>query len=147
MFYIINLVVTGFQMQFLSILRFSSSIFVKLCVHLRTNSSKNSNTSFTEEYIPQVLPVLLKIHRVYFAFCLLSVIRKQWLGQCNYPDVQSALMTGFRTDFTSSVWNFCRWVADVPPCETSLIGDERGETSAVRRLTITVIALRKCWSK
>ena len=23
------------------------------------------------------------------------------------------------TDFTSSVWNFCRWVADVPPRETS----------------------------
>ena len=24
-------------------------------------------------------------------------------------------MIGFRTDFTSSVWNFCRWVTDVPP--------------------------------
>ena len=36
--------------------------------------------------------------------------------------------------FTSSVWNFCRWVADVPPCETSLNGNEREETSAVRRL-------------
>ena len=36
--------------------------------------------------------------------------------------------------FTSSVWNFCRWVADVPPRETSLSGDERGETSAVHRL-------------
>ena len=34
----------------------------------------------------------------------------------------------------SSVWNFCRWVADVPPRETSLSGEERGETSAVRRL-------------
>ena len=57
-----------------------------------------------------------------FALCgLLSfdVIRKQWLKQCNYSVVQSALMTGFRTDFTSSVWNFCRWVADVPPRETS----------------------------
>ena len=39
--------------------------------------------------------------------------------------------------FTSSVWNFCRWVADVPPREPSLIGDERGETSAVRRLPCT----------
>ena len=57
--------------------------------------------------------------------------------QCNYSNVQWALMTGFRTDFTSLVWNFCRWVADVPPRETSLIGDERGETSAVRRLTLT----------
>ena len=32
---------------------------------------------------------------------------------------------------------FCRWVADVPPREPSLIGDERGETSAVRRLPCT----------
>ena len=36
--------------------------------------------------------------------------------------------------FTSSVWNFWRQVADVPPCEMSFNGDERGETSAVRRL-------------
>ena len=36
--------------------------------------------------------------------------------------------------FMSSVWNFCRWVADVPPCETSLSGDEQEETSAVHRL-------------
>ena len=40
--------------------------------------------------------------------------------------------------FTSSVWNFCRWVADVPPRETSLSGDEREETSAVRRLICTL---------
>ena len=46
------------------------------------------------------------------------------------------LLTGFRTDFASSVRNFCRWIADVPPRETSLSGDERGETSAVRRLTL-----------
>ena len=32
---------------------------------------------------------------------------------------KSALLTRFRTDFASSVWNFCRWVADVPPRETS----------------------------
>ena len=31
----------------------------------------------------------------------MSVIRKQWLDQCNYSNVQSALMTGFQTDFTS----------------------------------------------
>ena len=64
----------------------------------------------------------------------MSVIRKQWLEQYNYSDVQSALMTRFRTDFTSSGRNFCRWVAEVPPRETSLSGDERGETSAARRL-------------
>ena len=34
----------------------------------------------------------------------------------------------FWTDFTSSVWNFCRWVADVPPRETSPSGEERGKT-------------------
>ena len=38
--------------------------------------------------------------------------------------------------FTSSVWNFCRWVADVPSRETSLSRDERGETSAVSRLVV-----------
>ena len=32
--------------------------------------------------------------------------------------------------------NFCRWVADVAPRETSLSGDERGETSAIRRLLL-----------
>ena len=35
----------------------------------------------------------------------MSVIRKQWLEQYNYSDVQSALMTRFQTDFTSSAWN------------------------------------------
>ena len=50
-----------------------------------------------------------------FDLCgLLSVIRKQELKQCNYSVDQSALLTGFRTDFTSSVWNFCHWVADIP---------------------------------
>ena len=53
------------------------------------------------------------------AFYLLSVIRKQQLKQCNYSVNQSALLTGFRTDFTSSVWNFCQWVADVSSYETS----------------------------
>ena len=33
--------------------------------------------------------------------------------------VQPALMIGFQTDFTPSVWNFCRWNAEVPPRETS----------------------------
>ena len=38
--------------------------------------------------------------------------------------------------FTLSVWNFCRWVADVPPRETCLSGDEQGETSAIRSLNL-----------
>ena len=35
---------------------------------------------------------------------------------------------------TSSVWNFCCWVTDVPPHETSHSSDEQGETTAIRRL-------------
>ena len=69
-----------------------------MCVELQ----QNSNASSREDYIPKILTVMLEIHRVYFwplwSFnCLLSVI------QCNYSVDQSALMTGFRTDFTSSV--------------------------------------------
>ena len=60
-----------------------------------------------------------RLHLTFVTFCLLSVIRKQKVKQCNYFVDQSALLTGFRTDFTSSVWNFCHWVADVPPRETS----------------------------
>ena len=52
-------------------------------------------------------------------FSLLSLIRKQLLKQCKYSVDQSALLTGFRSDFTSSAWTFCRWVADVIPRETS----------------------------
>ena len=84
---------------------------------------QNSNACCREDYVPQILTVLLEILRVYswplVAFCLPSVIRKQQLKQSNFSVDQSALLTGFRTDFTSSVWNFCRWVADVYPRETS----------------------------
>ena len=38
-------------------------------------------------------------------------------------------MTKFWTDFTSSAWSFCHWVADVPPRETSPSGNEQGERS------------------
>ena len=98
---------------------------------------QNSNASSREDYIPQILTVLLEIHRVYiwplwsFAFCLSN---EQW----NYSVDQLALLTAFRTDFASSALNFCRWVADVLPRETSLSGDKRGETSAIRRLYFSV---------
>ena len=59
------------------------------------------------------------LHLTFVAFYLFSDIRKQCLKQCNYSVDQSALLIGFRTDFTSSVWNLCRGVADVPPRETS----------------------------
>ena len=48
------------------------------------------------------------LHLTFVAFCLSSVIRKQQLKQCNYSVDQSSLLTGFRTDYTSSVWNFGR---------------------------------------
>ena len=106
-----------FQMQICSILRFSWSILVKCCVHLQTSSSKT-------------LRLLLEknIFHKYWLFCyrFIVYIWPLWpldfylfFVNNSYSVVQSALMTGFRTDFTSSVWNFCRWVADVPPRETS----------------------------
>ena len=49
-----------------------------------------------------------RLYLTFVAFCLLSVIREQQLKKSNYSVDQSALLTGFRTDFTSSVWNFCR---------------------------------------
>ena len=49
-----------------------------------------------------------RLHLTFVAFCLLSVICKLQLRQCNYSVDQSGLLTGFWTCFTSSVWNFCR---------------------------------------
>jgi len=67
---------------------------------------QNSNASSREVYIPQILTVLLQIplhlYLTFAAFCLMSIIRKQRLEQYNYSDVQSALMTGFQTDFKIS---------------------------------------------
>ena len=53
-----------------------------------------------------------RLHLTFVAFCLLSDI---------HFVCQSALLTGFQPHFTSSVWNFCRWVAvaDVPTRERS----------------------------
>ena len=92
--YIINPVLMGFQLQICPILLVFWSILVKCCLSAN-ELQQNSNAFSREDYIPQELK------------------------QCNYSVDQSALLTGFRTDFTSSVWNFCRWVADVPPRETS----------------------------
>ena len=53
----------GFQMQICSILSFSWSILEKC---LSANElQQNTNASFREDYIPQILPVLLEIHRVF----------------------------------------------------------------------------------
>ena len=87
--------------------------FDKVLSSSANDLQKNSNACSREDYIPQILTVLLGILRVYiwplwpFVFCPSFV-------NSSYSVDQSALLTGFRTNFTSSVWNFCRWVADVP---------------------------------
>ena len=43
--------------------------------------------------------------------------------------------------FMSSEWNFCHWVADVPPWKTSLSGDEQGGMSAVHRLVMSLVSI------
>ena len=125
-------------MQLCSILLFSWSIWENCYVRLRMSSSKTQMLLLEKTiYSPQILTVLLEIHSVYiwllwpFAFCLSN---DQW----NYSVDHLALLTGFRTDFASSVLNFCRWVADILPRETSLSGDKRGETSIIRRLCFSV---------
>ena len=56
--------------------------------------------------------------------------------------IWSPMTTGFimytYIDFPHQYGIFCRWVADVPSRETSLSGDERGETSAFRRLLLHI---------
>ena len=96
--------------------------FLLLC---SSANELQQNSSFpTEDNISQILTALSEIHRVYiwllwpFVFYL-SFVNISYNNQCNYSLDQSGLLTGFRTDFTSSVWNFCRWVADVRPRETS----------------------------
>ena len=61
--YIINPVVMGFQMQICSILRFSWSILVKCCVHLRMSSSKT-----------QMLPLEKTIFHKYWLFCYRFIV-------------------------------------------------------------------------
>ena len=54
---------------------------------------------------------------------------KSLLKECEYSVIQLVFMTKFQTEFTSSVWSFCHWVAYVPPHETSPSGNEQGERS------------------
>ena len=55
----------GLQMQISSILRFSWSIFGEVSCSFSNELQQNSTASSTEDYIPQILTVLLEIHRVY----------------------------------------------------------------------------------
>ena len=61
-------------------------------------------------------------------------------GQYNYYVDQSDLLTRFRTDFTSSVWNFCHGVTDVFPGEISLAA--RNEKKQEEHGLISQIAAR-----
>ena len=53
----------GFPIQTCSILRFFWSILLQCCVERQLQ--QNLNASFREEYIRQILTVLLEIHRIY----------------------------------------------------------------------------------
>ena len=57
---------------------------------------------------------------------------------------QFALLTGLRTDFASSVWNFCRWIADVPPPETSAV--RRLLLASKNYVLVLVVSLGHLWS-
>ena len=90
----------GIQMQICSILRFSWSILAKCCAHLRTSSSKTQMLLLERLYFSNIdcfVGDSSRLHLTFVAFCLLSVIRKQYQKQCNYSVDQSALLTGFQT--------------------------------------------------
>ena len=76
------------------------------------------------------------IHRVYIlifaAFCLLSVIFKQWLKQHNYYFVQSELLNRLWTDFSSSIWNFCCCGTGISPGKIPLMQGARRDSCFCR---------------
>ena len=70
--------VMRFQMQFCSILRFSLSILVKCCVHLRTSSSKTQMRLLEKKLFQKYWLFSYRFIAFKFDRCsLLSVIRKQ----------------------------------------------------------------------
>ena len=104
----------GLQKLICLTLCFSRLITVKFCVLLRTGSSKTQmpflkKNMFQEKVVCFVVDSSRSPHRLHLtfvAFCILSVIRKQYVKKYNYYVDQSELLARFRTDFTSSVWNF-----------------------------------------
>ena len=76
--------------------------FGKVLCSSANELQQNSNACSREDYIPQILTVLLEIHRVYiwplppFVFCL-SFVNNSW----NNDTTPSTLLTGFRRDFAS----------------------------------------------
>ena len=63
--YISYLIVMGFQKQVCSILSFFLIDVGKVLRSSAKELQQNSNASSREEYIPQILTVLLEIHRIY----------------------------------------------------------------------------------
>ena len=63
----------GFQMQLCSIYTFLLVDFGKVLCSPANKLQQNSNASSGEEYIPQILSVLLssRLHLTFVAFCLL----------------------------------------------------------------------------
>ena len=92
-------------------LRFSWSILVKCFVHLRTSSRKT-----------EMLLLEKNIIHKYWLFCYRFIAYK------NLTFVAFCLLMSFVNNSSNNVttlssnqrlwWNFCRWVADVPPRET-----------------------------
>ena len=127
----------GFQMQICSILPFSCSTLARCCSHPRTSSSKTQMLLLERLYSSNIdcfVRDSSRLHLTFVAFCLLSVIRKQYLKQCNYSVDQSALLTGFRTDFTT--WNgICMEYLPLSRRRSSSrnvpCGEEQGETAVL----------------
>ena len=112
-----------------SILCFSWSIMVKFCVPRRTSSNNTQmlllkKNIFHEDWLFCTRVIAFSFH---FCDCLLSVVRKQLLKQLNQYVDQSELLTRFWRKSKSSVWNFCRWGADVPSSETSRLAARKEE--------------------
>ena len=122
----------GFQISICTILLVFWSILVKCCVHLPTGCSKT-----------QMLLLENNIFHKCWLFCQsLFAFTSDLCGLLSfvYSVYQSALLNGFRTDFTSSVWNFCRWNADVSPRETSSVAksEEKRMFSQAREVITAV---------
>ena len=129
--YIIHLVVIVFQNINLSNFACLLVDFGKVLCSSANELQQNSNASFREDYISQILTALnLETFALTFDLCgLLSFV-------CHLYTIAKTMQLLLRTispsdrildRFTSLVWNFSRCVADVPLQETIANGKERRE--------------------
>ena len=85
---------------------------------------QNSDAFSKGEYILRILTVFVAgsphLHLTFVAFCLFSVICKQYVKQYNHYVDQSEPLTRFRTDFMSLSCRCSSWKND-------LSGKEKGE--------------------